>query len=147
MKNYQTKKGFTLIELLVVVLIIGILSAIALPQYQKAVTKSRAAEGAIQGRALFNAIKLRYLATSETTYNTENLDYEIPAGWDCANETGGCVFSVKNSKVQFRINSHFGKDKPALFCLEEDKEQSAICSSFGPFGFKLEETGFYIIAQ
>ncbi len=57
----EMSRAFTLIELLVVVLIIGILAAVAIPQYQKAVEKSRLTEALIQLNAMQKDIDLYLL--------------------------------------------------------------------------------------
>ena len=76
-KRNSYTKGFTLIELLVVVLIIGILAAIALPQYKKAVEKSHVAEAKVALKNLEKAIEMRGAATGETSLSVDDLDLSI----------------------------------------------------------------------
>ncbi|MBQ7908389.1 MAG: prepilin-type N-terminal cleavage/methylation domain-containing protein [Elusimicrobiaceae bacterium] len=71
------KKGFTLIELLVVVLIIGILSSVALPQYTKAVLKTRVSEALTIGKSLSDAQNVYFMANGSYTEDMDSLDIEV----------------------------------------------------------------------
>lgn len=137
MKN---NKGFTLIELLVVVLIIGILAAIALPQYFKAVRKARAAEALIQVKALRDAADRALLSgiaaadiqmsTLDVTPNASNMyNYTVVNGVITAtpnndNNLGGVTISYAAPAA--------GDDGYASrpTCTNGDKSQG-VCQSLG----------------
>ena len=77
--NDTNLMGFTLIELLVVVLIIGILAAVALPQYQKAVWKSRYVQAKILAKSLADAEEIYYMANGKYTADIEELSVHLPS--------------------------------------------------------------------
>ncbi len=99
--QYGLPKGFTLIELLVVVLIIGILAAIAVPQYQKAVLKARVAEAKVVLKAMVTAGDLWLAQTGENaTPPLDELDISIPResenwvfDWEDGDATGTSAYA------------------------------------------------------
>ena len=152
MKNVN-KKGFTLIELLVVVLIIGILAAVALPQYFKAVEKSRATEALSIMGSISAAMERARLVSKENKYPTTlvSLDIEIAntsgttvteGTWDSNNfnftvagdtpETGTITATRKGSSGYILARNYYtGK----ITCTDNKGTGSAsvsgICSSLG----------------
>ena len=152
MKN---KLGFTLIELLVVVLIIGILAGIALPQYQRAVDKSRFATLMDITKAIASANERFYLVHDRYSTNFNELDIDIPAnsittgGTMASFDWGSCYLNTQqqvqclnntNLRNKFIVHYSLGTHsyyKNKILCaaitIEENSRYDKVCQNVGTF--------------
>ena len=117
MKN----KGFTLIELLVVVIIVAILAAIAIPQYQNAVRKTYLSNAWVMIKSIKDAVQLYYLTKgSYDGMSWKNIPVEMPAGcvvstasWTVADGQLSCpgralaAFSISKNGKDIFFDEHF----------------------------------------
>jgi prepilin-type N-terminal cleavage/methylation domain-containing protein len=141
MQNNKTlTNGFTLIELPVVVLIIGILAAIALPQYQKSVEKARVMAAIPIGRAVRDAQERYFLYQGAYTLNPDELDiaYSCPKYFICAFEADTKFTMTKQNGGHFGlVFSYSGraniilKNKNYCWADRDKPKELELCQHFG----------------
>ncbi len=108
MKGINQRKGFTLIELLIVVLIIGILAAIGIPQYFRAVERSRVSEAMNVFSNIKNSQERYFARKAQYTNNWDDLDIEVKdASGNTCTGTNACVLKYYNVQIVVANNTAY----------------------------------------
>lgn len=143
--------GFTLIELLAVVLMIGILTAVGLPQYRRSVQRAEAMEVLVNLRSLFDSAKRYRSANSAAPKKLNGLDVSF---FDADNENastfnmGKYIYTFDNEGIEAcRRNKKAGTDycmkmfynlqvgskyyKDLLACYADNAQGQYLCEALG----------------
>ena len=124
-------KGFTLIEVLVVILIVGILAAVALPQYEKAVLKSRVTQGLVALNALEKAQTEYELANGTYAQDLEGLSIDPGVDLSCGGGGNWCQVGI-GSGLALEWVWHWEIPDEKHRCLAcGNATAEAVCASFG----------------
>ncbi len=157
---YNKKRGFTLIELLVVVLIIGILAAVALPQYQKAVMKARITEYEVNLKALADAEQVCYLRKGSAC-TIDELDIDVPECKPIPGIIPSCTYAIgrgysdvyvnSNTRIYFfaistkeRFMNTYTQTKTGLQCITMANTSNHVCNKLGFTRQLFNSSGCYV---
>ena len=146
----MSNKAFTLIELLVVVLIIGILTAVALPKYQTAVNKSRYAKLMPLAKSIKDAEEEMLMATGNYTTHLDSLTVHVPGTIEDNKVTNGEQSTLEvistdthdyvkasqeglsNTYVMYFVQSENFPGEIHCEAKKQDDRAAQLCKSYGP---------------
>lgn len=141
MPSLYNNGAFTLIELLVVVLIIGILAAVAVPQYKKAVLKTHYAELKSLTKSIYEAQQIYHLANGTYATNFAELDIDIPNSKNTVNSTrffkgdNHCSISdlsfvvCKNMDINMAYRMDYTGERACVAYNADDTAAHSICKA------------------
>ena len=157
----EIARAFTLIELLVVVLIIGILAAVALPQYQVAVGKAQVMRVLPVLRSILNAQDVYYLANGTYTDKLSALDLDVPysssefvertGDWGSytiyTNVYGGDMrlYQIRRSIAWYTDNVDLDLDEEDIYCYSPSDSVvwERVCKTLGEYSFRSGGHNYY----
>ena len=140
--------GFTLIELLTVVLILGILTSIALPQYRKTIQRAEAANMLISLKTVFDSAKRYYSSTGNWPTSLVGLDTKVQLNQNSTTQSGEYKYSFNSSnrtisvcKVNDSNTCTYSflayyrhpdlRVRDVIICNPNGTKYAALCESFG----------------